>query len=174
MGYAGGVKPSPTYRSLKDHTEVVQVDYDPELVSFDSLLSLFWASHNPAARLFGRQYMSLILTADDAQQTAAELGKEQAEARYGKVHTEIKHLSEFYLAEDYHQKYYLTRVPTLLRELRERYPTFAQFVDSLQVARVNGYVAGYGTSAMLGAEIDELPLSAEAKRRLQDIVLAHS
>lgn len=119
--------------------------------------------------------MSLILTNDSTQQQLAESSKAQVEAKRGKIYTEIKPLGdEFYLAEDYHQKYYLTRVPILLREMRDRYEDFTHFVDSRLVARVNGYVGGYGSTAMLEGEIDELSLSLEAQRRLRDIVLAHS
>ena len=114
--------------------------------------------------------MSLILTADTSQQQVAESSKTQVEARLGKVYTDIKTLGEFYLAEDYHQKYYLTRVPVLLQEMRAKYDDFAGFVNSRTVARVNGYVGGYGAIAMLEGEIDDFSLSTEAKRRLEDIV----
>lgn len=174
VGYAGGSQANPTYRNLGDHTEVVQIDYDPVQISFQSLLALFWDAHNPTSPSYGKQYMSLILTSDASQQQLAESSKAQLEARRGRVFTEIKELGQFYLAEDYHQKYYLTRVRVLLREMREKYTEFPDFINSHLVARINGYVSGYGSSAMLGKEIDEFSLSIEAQRRLEDIVSAHS
>lgn len=166
VGYAGGTKERPTYHSLGDHTEVVQVDFDPTQTTYGVLLSIFWQSHNPTTKPYGRQYMSLILTADDAQQRQAELSRDQIEAQRGKVFTEIKPLANFYLAEDYHQKYYLTRVPLLASELRAK----LSFVDSLVVARINGFVAGFGTKVMLEHELAEFGLSEDSARKLRAVV----
>ena len=71
VGYAGGQLPGPTYRRLGDHTESVQLDYDPEQLSFKQLLQMFWSGHNPAKPVWGRQYMSAIFYQDQAQQQQA-------------------------------------------------------------------------------------------------------
>ena len=118
-GYAGGNTRNPTYEEvcsgMTGHTEAVLVVFDPQIISFEQLLAVFWEAHDPTQGMrqgndTGTQYRSAIYTADDAQQSAAqqsvaayeaELGK----AGYGKITTEILPLDTFYYAEDYHQQY---------------------------------------------------------------------
>lgn len=86
------------------------------------------------------------------------------------VYTEIRPFSEFYLAEGYHQKYYLRRVDQVMVEVEKRYPSLEQLIDSSEVARLNGYVGGYGTQARLEKDLSGFGLSPDAARRLQQIV----
>jgi peptide-methionine (S)-S-oxide reductase len=86
------------------------------------------------------------------------------------VHTEILPTGKFYLAEDYHQKYYLRQKPDLLAEFSAIYPTREALVGSTAAARVNGYVAGYGTLADLQLDIEGLGLSPAASQKLTDLV----
>src|SRR4051812_14157562 len=57
VGYTGGELPDPTYAKLGDHTETIQLDYDPARISYEELLQIFWTGHNPVKRVWGRQYM---------------------------------------------------------------------------------------------------------------------
>ena len=70
MGYAGGKKLKPTYRDLGDHTETVQVDYDPGQVSYEDLLRVFWQSHDPTEPIHSRQYASIIFADGEWEQTS--------------------------------------------------------------------------------------------------------
>ena len=72
VGYAGGAKEDPTYRSLGDHSETIQIIYDPEIISYNELLDIFWQSHNPSLGSFTRQYASIIFYHDDNQKKQAE------------------------------------------------------------------------------------------------------
>jgi peptide-methionine (S)-S-oxide reductase len=119
VGYSGGTTPNPDYREvcsgMTGHTEVVLVVFDPNIVSFDALLQIFWESHDPTQGMrqgndTGTQYRSAIYTVDEHQQSAAissaaAYENELARAGYGKVTTEILPLAEFYYAEEYHQQY---------------------------------------------------------------------
>jgi peptide-methionine (S)-S-oxide reductase len=119
VGYAGGVTPNATYREvcsgLTGHTEVVQVVYDPRVVSYEQLLKVFWENHDPTQGMRqgndqGTQYRSAIYTHDDEQRAAAEASKQEygrvlALEGYGPITTEIAPASEFYYAEDDHQQY---------------------------------------------------------------------
>ncbi|MDB4980455.1 MAG: msrA [Myxococcales bacterium] len=122
VGYAGGTTPNPTYREvcsgLTGHTEVVQVVFDPRVVSYDDLLKIFWESHDPTQGMRqgndqGTQYRSAIYAHDDEQRAAAEASRDaSAKARaqpetggHGAITTEIKAAPEFYFAEDDHQQY---------------------------------------------------------------------
>jgi peptide-methionine (S)-S-oxide reductase len=146
VGYAGGTTENPTYHNLGDHTETIQIDYDPTQISYEQLLEIYWDSHNPTARPWSRQYMSIVFYHNSEQRELAMETKQREEASSGRqVYTEIIPFSEFYLAEYYHQKYYLQQVPELMKELTAIYPNFADFINSTAVARINGYVGGHVT-----------------------------
>jgi peptide-methionine (S)-S-oxide reductase len=171
VGYSGGTKKSPTYHDLGDHTETVQIDYDPTQISYNELLAIFWGSHNPGSRSWSRQYMTAIFFHNGQQKKLALETKDQVAARSKEeVYTQILPATEFYLAEDYHQKYFLRREPELLKELTAIYPATKDFLASTAAARLNGYVAGYGTRAGLEAEISSLGLSLAGNKRLAGMV----
>ncbi|XP_041950071.1 peptide methionine sulfoxide reductase MsrA 1 [Alosa sapidissima] len=124
VGYAGGSTPNANYQEvcsgLTGHTEVVRVVFDPQQLSLEKLLKVFWESHNPTQGMLqgndrGTQYRSAIYTYSPEQQEAA-LASRQAyqqalsEKGLGEITTEIRELTEFYYAEDYHQQY-LHKVP---------------------------------------------------------------
>lgn len=169
VGYAGGTEPDPSYYALGDHTEVVQVEYDPSMLSYRDLLDLFWANHDPRNNTGKRQYRSVVLTATAAQRDAAERTRDAAADRLGtSVATDVESLNRFYLAEDYHQKYELRSTPVLGDELVARYGD--ELVDSTVAARLNGFVAGYGDEAQRTALLADLDLPpavlSEVDRRL--------
>jgi peptide-methionine (S)-S-oxide reductase len=162
---------NPTYYSLGDHSETIQIDYDPTKVSFEQLLELFWKEHNPESRPYSRQYMAAIFYHNEEQRQLAVKTKEREETRLKKrVYTEVLPLSRFYLAEDYHQKYSLRGIPELANEFVVVYPETQDFVNSTAVTRVNGYAGGNGTAAQLEAEINLLGLSPEGARKLREMV----
>ena len=161
----------PTYYSIGDHTESLQIDYDPTVISYDALLEVFWQAHSATAPPYARQYASLILYHDDGQRQAAEESKRRAEERLGAtLHTEILPVTTFYVAEDYHQKYELRSNATLLRALSAVYPDPVALMNSTAAARVNGYLAGYGTPQALEEMRTGLGLPREAQGELARIV----
>ncbi len=119
VGYAAGSTPNPTYREvctgMTGHNEVVLVVYDPEKISYQDLLKVFWESHNPTQGMrqgndTGTQYRSGIYTYSETQKQEAIASKEiyqteLSKAGYPEISTEILDAPEFYYAEDYHQQY---------------------------------------------------------------------
>jgi peptide-methionine (S)-S-oxide reductase len=119
VGYEGGYTPNPTYEEvcsgLTGHAEAVRVVFDPSRVSYETLLKVFWESHNPTQGMrqghdVGTQYRSAIFYRSEEQREAAEesakvYAKSLAAAGYGPITTEIVPAAEFYFAEDYHQQY---------------------------------------------------------------------
>ena len=115
-GYAGGAKASPTYEEVSahgtGHAEVVRIDYDPTKTSLEKLLDYFWHVHDPTqvggqGNDEGPQYRSIILYANEAQKSAAEKARVEAQKRYRTpLTTEIVPLVKFWPAEDYHQDYF--------------------------------------------------------------------
>jgi peptide-methionine (S)-S-oxide reductase len=167
VGYAGGTTKDPTYHNLGDHSETIQIEYDPEQVSYEELLDVFWSSHDPSTPAWSRQYMSIIFYHDDEQRRLAmETRDRQAAALGSEIVTEIVPAAEFYPAEAYHQKYRLRQTPALMAEFEAIYPDEADFVASTAAARVNSYLGGNGTCDGLQAESGELGLSSEGVQRL--------
>ena len=173
VGYAGGQKDNPTYHSLGDHSETIQIDYDPTRITYTELLDVFWSSHSPTARSWSQQYASLVFYHDEEQKRLAEESRDRLAAELGRpIYTEIVPFDRFYLAEDYHQKYQLRSVKAILSEYQAIYPDPGDFVNSTAVARVNGHLGGHGTLAQLEAEIDDLGLSLAAQEVLRERVAA--
>jgi peptide-methionine (S)-S-oxide reductase len=167
VGYAGGTTTDPTYRSIGDHTECFEVDFDPAAVSYDDLLALFWQSHDPTRGAYSTQYASLILTHDEEQLAAARKSAEEFGRAVGrKVVTRVEPVRHFYLAEGYHQKYRLRNDRELMSEFSAMYPDEWEFVDSTAAARVNGYLDGEGSVVRLEREIDGFGLSDAGRARL--------
>jgi len=115
--------------------------------------------------------MSVVFYHNEEQRRLAIETRDHEADRLGtSIVTEIVPFTEFYLAEDYHQKYYLRLQHDLAEEYTNIYPSLVDFVSSTAVARVNGYVGGNGMLSDLESEIDGLGLSAEGRQALWDIV----
>src|SRR4029077_10582273 len=115
-GYAGGQKVNPTYHDLGDHTESLQIDFDPRQITYEQLLDMFWKMHNPCSSSWSRQYMAAVFYHDAGQKAVALRTRDrQATPRGRNVVTPVVPLTAFYRAEDYHQKYNLRNRRELLR-----------------------------------------------------------
>ena len=124
VGYMGGSLQNPTYQDVctdrTGHAEVVEVEYDPAQVSYDQLLDIFWANHDPTTLNrqgpdWGAQYRSAIFYHTPEQQAAAEASKakQQASGRFRRpIVTEITPAATFWRAEEYHQQYLAKRGQT--------------------------------------------------------------
>ncbi len=116
VGYSGGTLPNPSYEQVCSHTtghaEVAQVTFDPERVTFDQLLEVFWAMHDPTqvnrqGPDVGDQYRSVVFAHSEEQRETTEASKARAQGRFSKpIATQIVPLTAFYPAEGYHQAYY--------------------------------------------------------------------
>ncbi len=119
VGYAAGFTPNPSYEEVcsgqTGHNEVVQVVFDPQQISFEEVLQIFWENHDPTQGMrqgndVGTQYRSGIYCLDAGQKAAAEATRDMFQdklkaAGYGDITTEIIDAPAFYYAEDYHQQY---------------------------------------------------------------------
>lgn len=146
VGYTGGSKLNPEYRSLGDHAESILIEYDPRLINFRQLLEVFWSSHD-SRQVFGQgpdvgnQYRSIIFINGTEESRLASVSKEreQSKSRSSIVTTQIQQLGTFYPAEPEHQKFELKRNPFLLQligNLAEE-----ELEKSSLAAKLNGYAA---------------------------------
>lgn len=167
MGYAGGTTPHPTYRRIGDHSEAVQVDFDPSVVRYEALLAVFTSAHNPCARGSSTQYRSAIFAHDDAQRAAAEAALARHAAGHGAVHTRVERFTGFTVAEDYHQKYTLRATPAVLHEIEARYADQAALRESPVAMRLNAWLAGDGDAATFEADLAACRLTRAAEALLR-------
>jgi peptide-methionine (S)-S-oxide reductase len=162
---------APTYKKMGDHTETVQVDYDPQRITYAQLLDIFWKSHEPTQRSWSRQYMSAVFYHNEEQRQQALVSKAAIEQNIGHaVKTSVVPVRSFTMAEDYHQKYILKKHRALSNQMAHIYPNPQDFVDSPAVTRLNGYAGGHASADQLSREIDILGLSAEGKKWLADLI----
>ena len=127
-------------------------------MSYDDLLAVFWASHRYTRPAGSRQYMAAVFP------SATQIDRARA-SRPVNAATFVEPNARFYLAEDYHQKYYLQHDRILMSELEGYSPQ--AFVDSTVAARLNAYAAGHGSIAQLEAELDDMSLSPRAIAHLR-------
>lgn len=137
-GYAGGTIENPSYDTVSSgesgHAEAIQVTFDPKIISYDKLLDVFWATHNPTTRNqqgndMGTQYRSVIFYHNDEQKKLAVESKERLEKseKYkDPIVTEIIAFTNFYPAEGYHQNYY---------DRNQEYP-YCQFVIDPKIKKL--------------------------------------
>ncbi len=118
VGYSGGHTKNPTYRQVchgdTGHAEAIEIQFDPEKISYQQLVEKFFDCHNPTTLNrqgpdIGEQYRSAIFYLNDEQKTVAETARDKLQAKqsdHKKIVTEITQASEFFPAEEYHQKYF--------------------------------------------------------------------
>lgn len=170
MGYAGGSTENPTYYNLGGHTETLQIDFDPERISYERLLEIFWEEHDPTSRSWSTQYKAAIFYhTDDQKRIALDTRERLAEKLEKPIQTEVVPFSRFYAAEAYHQKYYLRQNRQILKELQRYYPQDEGLMNSTAAARLNGYLGRNGTAASLRAEIGGLGLSEKSRHELLEM-----
>jgi peptide-methionine (S)-S-oxide reductase len=146
VGYAGGSKSDPSYHSLGDHTEVVQVDFDPAVVTYRDLVEVAFEEHNPQAQPPKTQYENVVFAETAAQRDAIDAVLAAAGRTADDVETRIERLSRFYPAEDYHQKYRLRSASFFMSAFEEARYSDEDLRESPFAATLNGYVAGHSVS----------------------------
>lgn len=166
VGYAGGSSNAPTYRDMGDHTETVQIDFDPEMITLENILDVFWNNHNPMNinEYKGSQYKSLLLYRDENQEKAMkQVLTQRKELGKGEPATEIAPDSGFHLAEDRHQKYYLKRYPHALEKLGTLYTSQDELMNATLAARLNGLAKGYTNMEHVINEIKQWPIHSSLR-----------
>jgi peptide-methionine (S)-S-oxide reductase len=169
VGYSGGQTHAPTYHNMGDHTESLQIEYDPQKTSFEDILAVFWREHEPAFNASG-QYMNAVFYHNDKQRELALGSKERLQAKTGTlVKTEVLPVRSFTLAEDYHQKYYLQGQRDLVKNLNN-FAVKKDLIRSPLMARLNGYCGTSDNFDRLQLEIDSFGLTDKARAILERIV----
>jgi peptide-methionine (S)-S-oxide reductase len=143
VGYAGGTQPDPSYHSLGDHTEVLQVDFDPDVVTYRDLLKDIFQQHDPQTQPSKMQYQNVVFASTTTQRAAIDAVLATIGHTADGIETRIEQLSQFYPAEDYHQKYRLRSAPSFMSAFEEAGYGDEEIRDSPIAAKLNGYIAGH-------------------------------
>ena len=135
---------------------------------------IFWESHNPLAASYSQQYKSIVFFHDEEQEALVVATRDALAQELGaEVKTDVRAYENFTSAEAYHQKYYLQNRREVYDAVKALYPSFDRFVDSTTAARLNGYVAGYGTAEQFEEDMALLSLPEPVEKRLRQLVEAY-
>lgn len=172
-GYAGGTLPDPTYRHMGDHSETVELEYDPEILSYEEILLVFWDNHNPVNinGYKGRQYQSMLLYRTLQQKNAIDrVLNERRELGKDEPATEVHPFTAFYPAEEKHQKYYLKRNPDAIDKLLTLYPSIQAMDQSTLAARLNGLAKGFTNRSRTLEEVKGWRMPETERERIMALV----
>lgn len=148
VGYAGGTKRDPSYHALGDQTEALQVDFDPAVVSYTELLDRAFQLHDPHSQTRTTQYQNIVFAATASQRDALTTWLEANGFTADGIETRIERLSQFHLAEDYHQKHSLRGEDRLLNAFTEAGYDDEAIRESPAAAVVNAHAAGHETDGL--------------------------
>jgi len=167
VGYAGGTQADPTYEDLGDHSEAIQIDFDPAVISYDELLDVFWQEHSGTREAWSIQYAAFVFPQDAEQERRARASLVARERELGqKITTRIRRAGDFWRAEDYHQKFRLRHRTELVTALLDHYGSDRAFVDSTAAARLNGLLGGNGNREAVVAELGRLAMPDSVARQV--------
>ncbi|NMO94344.1 peptide-methionine (S)-S-oxide reductase MsrA [Paenibacillus lemnae] len=172
-GYAGGTLDNPTYRQMGDHSETVEVTFDPGLITYLELVEQFWNHHNPDSinDYKGRQYRSMLLYNGEAQrEVIAKVLEERSRTGGGKPATEIVPYTSFYPAEERHQKYYLKRFPDALEKLETLYASHEDMLSSTLAARLNGLAKGFTNREIILQEVRQWDIADDERDHIMSLI----
>ncbi len=143
VGYAGGTKPAPSYAVIGDHTEVIQLEYDPDRVSFRELLAWAFSEHQPLRQPKKRQYQNIVFTETPGQDEQLQAFLDRSGFDRERVETRFEELEEFYVAEDYHQKFQLRGTRWITDVFDEANYNPEAVRESPAATKLNAHAAGH-------------------------------
>ncbi len=164
---------APNYKDTGLHSEVVEIDYDSEIISYEVLIDIFFAAHNETLRPYDQRVKSIIFYRSEAERILAQGKLEEIREMTDvkeTVYTEVKPLEVFYLAEPEHQNRSLKLETSLYGELEEIFKTDAQMMRSILASKLNGYIYGYGTMEGARAVLEQSGLSEASRNRVIEVI----
>jgi len=170
VGYTGGSSQvnTPNYRSIGDHTETLQLKFDPSQISYENLLTIFWNEHSATYESYSLQYKSAIYCHTREQKLIAKNMKTSLEKISGKpIYTVIEDAKDFYLAEDYHQKFAFQGCTVISGAFK--YDTAESIAHSPIFPKLNGYLTGRGKREDLLTDLKRWNLSPLLEEQIKDI-----
>jgi len=155
VGYAGGKEGQPTSKNTLDFTEVLQIQYDPELLSLDQLLTQFFEQHNTTRAPYSNKYRSVLFFQNEEQKEKMYQKVEEMLQKYGVIYTAVEPLGQFFEEVTRHQKYYLQRWKPVYKKWCQLHFGEESLVQSTLAARLNGLSRGSGTLEEIQSEFQD-------------------
>ena len=155
VGYAGGKEGQPTSKNTLDFTEVLQIQYDPELLSLDQILTQFFDQHNTTRAPYSIKYRSVLFYQNEEQKEKLSQKVKEMQRKNGVIYTAVEPLEQFYEEVTRHQKYYFQRWKTVYQKWCELYRWEDSLVESTLAARLNGLSRGCGTLEEIQREFQD-------------------
>lgn len=170
VGYSGGVQPNPSYHNIKDHAESIQVEFDPSKITFEKIIRTYFRNNDASYPRSG-QYRPIIYYHNEEQKNIAQKIKEEEEKkRKRQLYVEIQAASDFYLAEDYHQKYYLQGRSSLMKLTKLNKLPIEELIASPVAAKLNGILEHPDYAEMLKKELASYNFPEAAVKEIESIV----
>jgi len=173
VGYSGGKSSNPSYKVVDLHSEVVEIDYDPDVISYAELIDIFFNAHNETLRPYDQRVKSLIFYRNEVEYEIAKTKIDAIRKNTDKnesVYTELKAFEILYLAEPEHQNRSLKLEPSLYSELKQIFKTEDKILFSILASKLNGYIYGYGTLEEAQTLLESSGLSEASKQRVFDVI----
>jgi len=161
----------PTYMQIGDHTETLQMDYDPSIISYEELVDIFWSSHDSTYPNCS-QYGSICFYHDDEQKEIAERTRDEEQKKHRrKLQTRVEACPRFWLAEDYHQKYTLQQYDDIMAILK--FKDNKEMTDSPLATKLNGYLCGHGQLSDALTELAQYNVDDVITKQVASIIRNH-
>jgi len=171
VGYTGGDSLTPSYDNLDNHIEVIEVDYNPSLISYEQLIQKYFELYNGTERPYSLRVKSVIFyRSDDEYEIASKVKADYVHSIKQGVYTEIDPIDVFFLAEDKHQLSYLKQEISLYNEIKQIFPNNNQELLSILASKLNGIIAGYGSEGQISDILSKSALSEASINRVMDIL----
>jgi peptide-methionine (S)-S-oxide reductase len=171
VGFSGGTYEKPTYTNSRDHSETVELLYDPSSISYRELCREFFHAHNPAWTGVLKQYANALFYTTGQERRIAEQESERRGSKDGTVmRTPLREFDRFHPASASHQKHHLRTHRELMSAFRSVFPDDTAFTASTAAMRVNSAIAGFSETALIRQELPEYGLSESAAERVQLLV----
>lgn len=174
VGYSGGDLTTPSYNDLGNHIEVFEVDYDPDVISYEQLVELYFVFYDATMRPLSLRVKPVIYYRTEEEFNIAKMIKQSVEAASSEgIFAVIEPFDIFYLAESKHQLSYLKQESSLYDEITQIYLDEDQLLLSLLASKLNGFIPGYGDPRHLALILEGSGLSAPSLERIEMIIKSY-
>ena len=175
VGYSGGDLTTPSYNNLGNHIEVFEVDYDPEVISYEQLVELYFVFYDATMRPISLRVKPVIYYRTEEVYNVASRIKQSIEAASSEgIFAVIEPFDIFYLAENKHQLSYLKQESSLYDEITQIFQDEDQLLLSILASKLNGFIPGYGDPNELALILKDSGLSDPSLNRIETILKSYN
>lgn len=174
VGYTGGKSTMPSYDDLGNHIEVIEVDYNPAVITYEGLVKAYFEYYDATVRPYSQRVKSVVFYRTNKEKRIASNIKAQVSKQVNQaLFTEIDPVDVFYLAESEHQLSYLKKETSLYGEITQIFPDEELQLLSVLASKLNGIIAGFGSEEQVLLVLKDSGLSTASMNRVKEIFLGY-